>query len=110
MNFVYYDHLNLTFHHFALSLSSESVPRSYTEALLVLACKQAIDEDMEALAFRETWKLVSAPTNVIGCRWIFTLKYRPNGSVDRYKARLVAKVILRYIASTILRYSRQLPE
>jgi len=34
--------------------------------------------------------LISAPTDV-GCRWIFTLKYRPNGFVDRYKSKLVAK-------------------
>jgi len=48
---------------------------------------------MEALASRETWELVFAPTNavVVGCRWVFFLKYQPDGSVDRYKARLVAK-------------------
>jgi len=28
---------------------------------------------------------------VVGCRCVFTLKYRPDDSVDRYKARLVAK-------------------
>jgi len=28
---------------------------------------------------------------IVGCRWVFTLKYRPNESVDRYKAKLVAK-------------------
>ena len=28
---------------------------------------------------------------IIGCRWVFTLKYRPNGSVNRYKAMFVAK-------------------
>ena len=52
-----------------------------------------MDEEMEALVFSGTWELVSAPTNVtiVGCRWIYTLKFRPDGSVDRYKARLMAK-------------------
>ena len=37
--------------------------------------------------------MVSVPTGaVVGCRWVFfTLKYRPDGSMDRYKAKLVAK-------------------
>ena len=48
---------------------------------------------MEALASRGTWELVSAPTNtvVVGCRWVFALKYLPDGSVDKYKAKVVAK-------------------
>ena len=50
-------------------------------------------EEMKALGFRGTWELILTPTNavIVGCRWVFTLKYRPDGSVDRYKARLVAK-------------------
>lgn len=27
----------------------------------------------------------------MGCRWIYTMKIRPNGSIDRYKAHLVDK-------------------
>ena len=52
-----------------------------------------MNEEMEALAYRETWELVSAPTDevIIDYRWVFTLKYHPNGSVDKYKASLVAK-------------------
>jgi len=38
-NFVSYDHLNPTYCQFALSFSSESIPRSYTEVLLVPAWK-----------------------------------------------------------------------
>ena len=51
-----------------------------------------MDEEMEALASRGTWELVSTPTGavVVGC-WVFTLKYRPDDSVDRFKSRLVAK-------------------
>jgi len=60
---------------------------------LVPAWKQAMDEEIDALISRETWQLVSAPKDIIvvGCRWVYTLKYRPDGSVDRYKVRLVAK-------------------
>ena len=29
----------------------------------------------------------------IGCKWIFTTKYRPDGSLKRYKAHLVPKEV-----------------
>ena len=48
-------------------------------------------EEMDALISRGTWELISAPKDVVGCRWVYTLKYRLDGLVDRYKARLVAK-------------------
>jgi len=51
-----------------------------------------MDEKMETLASRGIWELISVPTDtVVGCRWVCTLKYSPNRSVDRYKFRLVAK-------------------
>ncbi|XP_058076433.1 ribonucleoside-diphosphate reductase large subunit-like [Magnolia sinica] len=36
--------------------------------------------------------MVPCPSHVklIGCKWVFSVKLRPDGSVDRYKARLVA--------------------
>ena len=30
-------------------------------------------------------------TGIVSCWWIFTIKYKPDGSVDRYKVRLVAR-------------------
>jgi hypothetical protein len=29
--------------------------------------------------------------NVVGCRWVFALKRGPDGAIERYKARIVAK-------------------
>ena len=48
---------------------------------------------MNAIVSRETWETVSVPTDavVVGCRWVYTLKYCSDGSVDRYTARFVAK-------------------
>ncbi|KAL0289416.1 UNVERIFIED_CONTAM: Retrovirus-related Pol polyprotein from transposon RE1 [Sesamum angustifolium] len=41
----------------------------------------------------ETWELVDLPKGKrpIGCKWIFRVKLKPTGEVDKYKARLVAK-------------------
>jgi hypothetical protein len=40
-----------------------------------------------------TWVLVDLPPEAkpIGCKWIFRKKYNPDGNMDKYKARLVAK-------------------
>jgi hypothetical protein len=41
----------------------------------------------------KTWSLVPLPTgwSAIGCRWTFKLKRGPDGSIQRHKARFVAK-------------------
>ena len=97
-HFISHDCLTLSFYQFALSLSSISLPRSYEEAILVPAWKQVLDEKMDALISHGTWELVSASKDVVGCRWVYTLKYRPDDSVDRLRPGLLPKDILKPMA------------
>ena len=55
--------------------------------------KAAMDREMESLERSETWRTVSRPTgrNIVSCKWVFRLKRKADGSIDKYKARLVAR-------------------
>ena len=48
---------------------------------------------MKALKKNETWDLTLLPEGKrsVGSKWVFTIKYNVDGSVERYKARLVAR-------------------
>ena len=50
-------------------------------------------EELDALFRNRTWVLVDLPPDksVVGCKWVFKNKTRYDGSIKRYKTRLVAK-------------------
>ena len=50
-------------------------------------------EELQAMEANNTWEVVSLPKgkHTIGCRWVYKVKRKQDGSVDRYKSRLVAK-------------------
>lgn len=49
-------------------------------------------DEYDALMANKTWVLVPRPANanVINCIWLFKKKEHSDGSLARYKARLVA--------------------
>jgi len=49
-------------------------------------------EEMKYLQRNTTWE-VDLPTGkkLVGCQWIFSVKYKVDGDIERFKARLVAK-------------------
>ncbi|XP_035541546.1 uncharacterized protein LOC109013191 isoform X3 [Juglans regia] len=78
---------------FTQTLSSCHIPSSVEEALSNPKWAQAMQEELEALKKNNTWKLVPLPEGkkIVGCKWVFSIKYKADGLIDRYKARLVAK-------------------
>ena len=55
--------------------------------------QEAMDREMKTLEDAGTWETVPRPTdhNIIGSKWVFRLKRKSDGSIDKYKARLVAR-------------------
>ena len=53
----------------------------------------ALDEEIRALQQNNTWTLVPRPANtdIVGSKWVLRIKYLSDGSVERFKSRLVAK-------------------
>jgi histone deacetylase 1/2 len=75
------------------NLSSTGEPENLDEALNDPNWRKAMQEEITALHKNGTWHLVLAVkgANVIDCKWVYKIKRRAYGSIDRYKGRLVAK-------------------
>ena len=50
-------------------------------------------DEMTTLHDYNTWELVSFPPGqfLVGCRWVFTVKYLADGTLERYKMHLGSK-------------------
>ena len=72
---------------------SEPEPTCYTMASKSREWCQAMNLEFDALLQNHTWTLVpSHPSqNLIGRKWVFRVKRKADGSVERYKTQLVAK-------------------
>jgi len=79
---------------FILSVQASKIPipKSPKHALQIPEWQQAMKEEYEALMRNETWQLIprSMEDNIINTKWIFRVKSKDDGTVERYKARLVA--------------------
>ena len=55
--------------------------------------REAVNDEMDSILSNNTWVLVDLPpgSNTIGCKWVFRRKYRTNGSIQTFKAKLMAK-------------------
>jgi hypothetical protein len=72
---------------------SEVEPVSYCKAALDPRWQAAMQLEYDALISNGTWTLCPRPPhqNVIRNKWVYRIKKRADGSVERFKARVVAK-------------------
>ena len=73
------------------------IPGSYNEAISDPIWgemwKSAVKDELTALASNGTWTVTVPPdkSNIVTSKWVFTTKYNIDGSLNRLKARLVAR-------------------
>ncbi|XP_057990314.1 uncharacterized mitochondrial protein AtMg00820-like [Hevea brasiliensis] len=68
-------------------------PETFEEASQNFMWIEAMEAEITALERNQTWELVPKLRDVkpISCKWIYKIKQCTNGSIERFKARLVAR-------------------
>jgi len=68
-------------------------PNSFEEAVAHPGWQSAMNTELQALETNKTWDIVSLPQGkkAIACKWVYKVKCRADGSLERLKARLVVK-------------------
>lgn len=78
---------------FITKVEAISTPNNIHEALRSTECRKAVFEEYNALEKNNTWSLVKLPIDhrTMSYKWLFTPKFLADGSIELYKARLVAR-------------------
>ncbi|GJX07823.1 zinc finger, CCHC-type containing protein [Tanacetum coccineum] len=69
-------------------------PKTFDEAIKsqdVAFWKEAINDEMDSIMGNNTWVLANLPPGCkpLGCKWIFKRKLKVDGTIEKFKARLV---------------------
>ncbi|GKD59505.1 retrovirus-related pol polyprotein from transposon RE1 [Tanacetum coccineum] len=83
----------LALHGLHVALFSNAPSKGYKSAAKNPHWMAAMHGEMDALHQNRTWTLVPRPSasNIVGSKWVYRTKFKSDGSVERFKARLVAQ-------------------
>ena len=71
----------------------DSEPSTYAEVASQQCWKDAMMEEYESIMKNDVWEIVSRPDgkSVVTSKWIFKIKHAANGSIEKYKAKFLAR-------------------
>ena len=76
-----------------MSHISDSEPSSFEEAVGLHVWKDAMMEEYQSIMKNDVWDIVPRlkKNPVVTSKWIYKIKNAANGSIDKFKARFVAR-------------------
>ena len=91
--YVSYNKVTPTHVAFLNIISNCREPQNFHEANNQEVWREAIQEEIKALDHHRTWSITTLPARkrAVGCKWIYNIKFNSEGSIERHKARLVAR-------------------
>ena len=87
-HFIYAPTFNHDYLAFIANVSSVKEPSSYHQAKSDIQWIQAMNQELGALERNNTWQLTELPAGKkpIASKWVYRIKYKPDDTVDRFKA------------------------
>lgn len=92
-NYLNYNWFSPRHQAYLAAVMSHEELRNYREAIQKPKWQEAMAQELKALEDNETWDVALPPkgNKVMGCKWVYKVKYKALGEVEKYKVRLVAK-------------------
>ena len=71
----------------------EEDPTCFEESIQRKEWADAMTEEYQSIMKNEVWEIVPRPKNkdAVSSRWLFKIKHATDGSIEKYKARFVAR-------------------
>lgn len=77
--------------HFLAAITATKEPVYFHEAVKDARWRKAMQAEIQALEQNQTWSMQLLPPGkkALGSKWVYRIKYNYDGTIERFKARLV---------------------
>lgn len=90
-DYLSYDRFSPSYCSYLIALKTNIEPRSFREAMKYDVWRASMKTVIDALERNQTWDIEALPPGkkALGTKWIYTIKLRADGTIERHKSRLV---------------------